>query len=234
MNDINDINDTQQLPPIQLLIASCATIEDQETRLGWLQGYCVLTFRPVGAGLQLDGEVCIGERYGENSAMIQDLADALDPDAVLAGYDLTDTIGRLGRLPIGAKDPDPSLNLLAKLKTMLEQRSPIDLALTEDSQTEVTLQALRHQLGFGEELDGSEEDFPPDFAFDTAGQDHGNPHQMAVDLANMAGDCLLALGNIYLADELRPQLLAAWQEWRDNFKPRLPLPQNGGEPIIIA
>ena len=46
-----------------------------------------------------------------------------------------------------ANDPQPALDLLAKLRAMLDGQSPIDLAIDDDSQTEMTLQLLRHQLG---------------------------------------------------------------------------------------
>lgn len=230
MND----NDNRPLPPIQLLITSCAITDCDSMRLAWLHGYCLLTYRPVGAGLHLDGEILIGERYGENLAMTQHLADALDPDAVLAGYDLTDMISRLGRLPIESNDPQPALDLLAKLRAMLDRQSPIDLAINDESQTAVTLQALRDQLGSDDELSDAAEGELFEFGMLAANQNGGSPHPLALDLAETAGACLLAIGKLYLADELQSELLAAWQQWRDNFQPPLLPPEIGGEPSLLA
>ena len=232
--NIND-NDNRSLPPIQLLITNCPTADDKSMRLGWLHGYCLLTYLPVGAGFQLDGKIHIGEPYGENLAMIQDLADALDPAAVLCGYDLTDTISRMGRLPIEANDPQPALDLLAKLRTMLDGQSPIDLAIDDNSQTEVTLQLLRHQLGNDEQAERAVDDL---FGIGLiADHDNSNPHHLAADLAETAGAYLLAVGELYLAEELRPNFSEAVEEWQRTVQPRLPPPSldhgYGGESIII-
>lgn len=226
MND----NDNRPLPAIQLLITSCAIADGDDMRSAWLHGYCLLTYRPVGASLHLDGEILIGEQYGENLAMTQHLADALDPDAVLAGYDLTDMISRLGRLPTESNDPQPALQVIAKLRAMLNRQSPIDLAINDASQTEVTLQALRAQLGRDDELSDTAESELFEFGTLAADQGGGRPHSLALDLAATAGACLLAIGKLYLAHDLQPELLAAWQQWRDNFKPPLMPQEIGGEP----
>lgn len=232
--DAND-NDNPTFPPIQLLIPICATVDDGGMRLAWLHGYSLVTFWPGGAGMQLAGQVRIAERYGENLGLIRDLADALDPDAVLAGYDLTDVIGKLGRLPIEANEPQPALDLLAKLKSMLEFHDPIDLAIDDNSQTEVTLQLLRHEFGNDDELYTAADDDLFEFGL-IADQDSTNPHRLAVDLVETAGAYLLAIGELYLSEEFRPALLEAVANWQSNVQPQLPLlvviDENGGEPIV--
>lgn len=225
---MNTVNDNHVLPPIQLLVTTCGTTENPGMRLAWLHGYCLLTYKPDGAGLRLDGEVRIGESFGENLAMIQALVDALDPTAVLAGFDLTSMISQLGRLPIEANDPAPSLELLAKLRSMLEHRSPIELALTEDSQTEVAVQAFCNRPGSVEDSTVAELGV---LTFGEVNSGHGNfdPHRTAVDLADTAGIYMIALGNLYWAAELQPQLDAAVRRWRENLAPHLPPSDAHGE-----
>ena len=219
---MNTSNDNQLLPPIQLLIAACAATNNPGMRLGWLHGYCLLTYTPVGPGLRVEGDVRVGEFFAENLALIQGLADALDPAAVLAGYDLTAMMSHLGRLPVEANDPAASLDLLAKLKSMLERQAPIELALTGDSQTEVAVQAVCNQLGSAEGFDELDLGGQLGFGVPISGFDHADPHRLAIDLADMAGACMLALGNLCLADELRPQLEAAMRKWRESLTPQLP------------
>ena len=226
---MNTSNDNQLLPPIQLLITACAATNNSGMRLGWLHGYCLLTYTPTGPGLRVEGDVRVGEFFSENLPVIQDLADALDPAAVLAGYDLTATISQLGRLPIEANDPAPALDLLAKLRSMLERQCPIELALTSDSQTEVAVQAVCNQLGSAEGLDDPELGSLLDFGKPISGYDHADPHRLAIDLADMAGACMLALGNLCLADELRPLLETAMQKWRENVTPHLPIRHADGD-----
>ena len=226
-------NDNRPLPPIQLLITNCATADDNGMRLGWLHGYCLLTYLPVGAGFQLKGEIRIGEPYGENLAMIRNLADCLDPAAVLAGYDLTETISRIGRLPIEANDPRPALDLLAKLRAMLDGHSPIDLAIDDNSQTEVTIQLLRQQLGNEDEAAPAVDDL---FEIGFVDHENGNAHHLAADLAETASTYLLALGKLYLAEEIRPDLIEAVEEWQRTVQTQLLPPsldqENGGETIF--
>jgi len=234
---MNDYNDNKHLPPIQLLVPACASTDAATDatglRLGWLHGYCLLTLRHVGADLTIDGEVRIGNRYGENTALTQHLADALEPGAVLAGCDLTSIIGQLGRLPIEANNPAPALHLLTKLRTMLEQQAPLDLALSEHSSDEVLLQALQHKLIVDDEpVDEFGE--PLDFGGTSASTGNGNPRRQATDLADTAGLYLLTVGSLYLDEEQQPQLLAAWQAWRESLQSQLQLPTDDGDPIVIA
>ena len=226
---MNTSNDNRVLPPIQLLITACATTNNPGMRLGWLHGFALLTCTPAGAGLHIDGEVRIGEFFGENLAMIQDLTDALDPNAVLAGYDLTSTMSQLGRLPTEANDPGPSLSLLTKLKLMLEHQSPIELALTDDSQTEVAVQAISNKFGSIERFNDAELGNLLAFGEAISGHENVDPHLMAIDLADTARAYMLALGNLYLPDELRPQLEAVLRRWRENLTPQFPMRNADGD-----
>lgn len=230
---MNAYNDNRNLPPIQVLVPACTATDVSGLRLGWLHGYCLLTLRHVGADLTIDGEVRIGDRFDENTSLIQALADALEPGAALAGCDLTAIIGKLGRLPIEANNPAPALDLLAKLKTMLEQETPLDLALSEHSRDEVLTQALRHGLIVNDEpVDEYGE--PLQFGGPDAGTGNGNPYRQAIDLADTGGVYLLAVSSLYLEEAQQPQLIAAWQAWRGSFQPLLDLPSNDGDPIVIV
>lgn len=228
-------NDNRPFPPIQLLVPTCPAVDAAGMNLSWLHGYCVMTLQPVGSGVRLSGELRVGERYGQNLSMIRDLAAALIPDAVLAGYDLTDSVSTLGRLPIEANDPQPALEVLAKLKSMLEAHDPIDLAIDDYSQTEVTLQHLRHQLGSDDPLNAEDDLFEigmPDDDISIL------PHRVAAALIEGAGAYLLAIGEMYLADELRPALSAAWGNWELSAQSQLLTltldQENGGDLIIIT
>lgn len=231
INNNND-NDNRPFPPIQLLIPECLTVDQDGSPLTWLHGYCLVTYSPVGAGLKLNGVVRIGERFAENLDMIRDLTEALDPDAVLAGYDLTASISLIGRLPIEANDPQPALDLLAKIKAMLEMHDPIDLSIDDNSQTQVTVQLLRNQ--FGDE-DGSIA-AADDELFEMgllALHDSSNPSHVAADLTEAAGAYMLALGELYIPDELGTDFRDAVELWERNVEPKLPAltvtGKNGGE-----
>lgn len=228
-------NDNRPLPPIQLLVPSCQTIDHAGSDLSWLHGYCLMTCRPSGASVQITGTLRIGERYGENLDLIRDLAAALDPAAVLAGYDLTDIVSRLGRLPTEANDLQPALDLLANLKSMLELHNPIDLAIDDDSQTTVLIQHLRARPGNGDETEAAIEDELWEASLTDGAS--VTPHRIAADLVDSARAGILAIGEMYLAEEIRPFLLAAWEDWERTVLPQLlPLAliqENGGEPISI-
>jgi len=230
---MNNYNDNDNLPPIQLLVPACAATDASGLRLGWLHGYCLLSLRYLGADLAVDGEVRIGDRYSQNAALTQTLADALEPGAVLAGNDLTSIVSKLGRLPIQATNPAPALDLLAKLKAMLEQETPLDLALNGHSRDEVLNQALQHGLIVNDEpVDEYGE--PLNFGGPDVGTGSGNPYRQAIDLADTAGVYLLAIGSLYLDEAQQPQLLAAWQAWRGSFQPQLHLSaDDGGQNVIF-
>ena len=182
---MNAYNDNHQLPPIQLLVPACTATDAGGVRLGWLHGYCSLILRHAGRDLTIEGEVRIGDRYGQNASLTQALADALEPGAVLAGSDLTAIIADLGRLPIEADDPAPAVSLLERLRAMLEEQTPLDLALNEHSREEVLSQAFQHDLlvnddpvdEYGELLN---------FGGPQIGTGNVNPHRQALELADTA------------------------------------------------
>jgi hypothetical protein len=202
---------------LQILIPACRTIDQPGTGYAWLNGYCVLSCRLRAHDVVLDGDVRIGEHLGENSDLITSLAHALDPTAVLAGMDLTSVVSRLGRLPIDATDPAPPLALLTKLRTMIEQHRPIDLAITPESRNAVLVEAEARNLGGG--LNGISYTVGGSFG---AGLDSGNPRLLAQVLADEASACLLAMSRITLTDLQRVKLEAAWKRWRESLAPHLP------------
>lgn len=218
---MTELNDNHDLPPIQILITACAAYGEPDPRCAWLHGYCLLTLRPGSGTVQVNGEVRTGERHGDDRPIIEALTAALDPDAVLAGLDLTDTLGRLGRLPTDAADQRPALALLAKLKTMLADCPPLDLTLTDTSQTAVALQVLQHELCFRERFDGDGHDAGIGIQL-FGNQDNRNPNQLVVELADTAGAVLLAVGDLYLDASLHALLLAAWEQWRSETHAEMP------------
>jgi hypothetical protein len=211
-----------ELPPIQLLIAACPITDQPGDRYAWLHGYCLLTIQPGPHNVDVTGEVRIGHRYAENADLVRHLADALDPGAVLAGYDLDDTISRLGRLPIDADQPATALALLAKLKAMIEAHPPLDVGCDEDSKIMVHNQSVAHDLEASENFDLFDETLAVGGVEIRSCHNRGNPKRLAVELADTAGACVLALGECYLPEELGPQLLAAWQRWRRSQTPVFP------------
>ena len=213
-------NDNCRLPAIQLLIPSCIIVDEGQTQLAWLDSYCLVTYSPGAANLKLDGVVRIGERFAENLEMIRDLTDALDPQAQLAGYDLTSVIGQLGRLPIEANDPQPALDLLAKIKAMLDMCDPIDLAIDVNSQTEVTVQLSRNHLG--EDNTRAVPDLELGEIGLLANPDYSNPYSIAADLTELASAYMLAIGQLYIPEELLPAFRDAVEGWERNVKPQLP------------
>jgi hypothetical protein len=227
---MNATNDNQLHAPIQVLVPTCATTDAKGMRLGWLHSYCLLSLRPAGGTLTIDGEVRIGDRYRENHQLTQDLADALEPHAALAGNDLTAIIDQLSRLPIEATDQTPALNLLAKLKAMLLRQTPFDLALSEHSRDEIAVQAGRHGFIIA---DGPVDEHGKAKFGAQADIGSGHPNRQAIDLADTAGLYLLAIGSVYLAANLQPKLFAAWQKWRRTFTAQLPLQEDDGVAIVI-
>lgn len=225
--NIND-NDNRPFPPIQLLIPECLTVDQDDSPLTWLHGFCLVTYSPLGVGLKLNGVIRIGERFAENLDMIRDLTEALDPEAVLAGYDLTAAISSIGRLPIEANDPQPALDLLARIKAMLEMHDPIDLSIDDSSQTQVTVQLLRNQFNDEEGKIAAADDEL--FEMGLLGlHDSSNPSHVAADLTEAAGAYLLAIGQLYIPDELGPDFRAAVERWERDVQPQLPPRQADGE-----
>jgi hypothetical protein len=219
---MTESNNNDQPLPIQLLITACPTTCEQEHGYAWLHGYCLLSYQEVNGAVHLNGQVRIGNRYTEDPAVLSDLAQALNPRARLAGLDLTDTISRVSRLAIDAENQQPALTLLLRLKAMLEEVPPIELALNEEGLTELVAQIRLRELGTCDVLEGRAE-----LKLVARGltllnnRDNGNPHRLAVELADTAGACILSAGELYLAENLRPKLSAAWQHWRRTLKPKL-------------
>lgn len=228
-------NDNRSVPPVQLLIPLCETANDTGVSLAWLHAYCVVTIRPVGGVLQLNGRISLGQRYGENLELVRNLAAALNSGAVLAGHDLTDVISKLGRLSIDANDAKPALRLLAMLKCMLCCHDPINLAIDIDSQTQVAVQQLQLHPG----MDQATKNAIDAGWFETGlGEVSVRPYRIASDLVERARACIGAIAEIYLAGEQKPVLRAAWEKWEHSIQPQIAalsvLHEIGGEPITIA
>jgi hypothetical protein len=218
-------DDNSQLPTIQLLITSCPKVADSNTRYAWLHGYCLLTYSQVGDSVHLDGQLRIGQPYVDDGSFIAGLTQALDPGACLAGLDLHDLVSCLSGLPIGARDQKPALALLLRLRRMLHAQAPIDLALGQDHTTAVASRALElascYDAPVGDDRGGQ----PAGGAPLSSNFDNGNPNQLAQDLAEAASIAILALGDFYVPDELRPQLEAKWRAWRHSLAPSVPMPK---------
>ena len=222
-------------PPIQLLVPLCRTVAVTDGDMIWLQGYCLVTIR-IGDGPQLDATIGLGQPYGANPALIRGLAFALHSGAVLAGYDCHDLIGKLGRLPIEVNDPKPAIHLLSKLKCMLGFRNPIDLAIDDNSQTEVAIQRLRLPPGMDQETREALEDelFKSGFSDETSVR----PHRLAADLIDSARAYVGAIPARYFTDEMQSAVVAAWDDWELSVQPQIAAlalrHEIGGEPIRIT
>lgn len=195
---------TADLPPIQLLIAHVLSAEHDGDKHAWLHAFCLLTITPLADSVKLTGEVRLGHRYAENWELVQHLADALDPTAVLAGYDLDTAINRLGRLPIDARKPASALALLNKLEAMIDNQCCLDVGCTDDMRIMVHNSAIAHGLELHAELNQC------------------SLEQLAIALSDKAGACVLALGECYIPEDLQPQLIAAWRHWHRNQMPVFP------------
>lgn len=137
---MNALNTGRSDRRLHVLIPACHSIDKGEHRYAWLNGYCALRCRVYDGDVHIRGEVLIGQHIADNSGLISRLADALDPLAILVGMDLTAMISKFGRIPIDADDQAPALALLAKLRMMLEENTPIDLTLPDDA----ALDSLNH------------------------------------------------------------------------------------------
>lgn len=212
---------TAQRPAVQLLITACPQIGDVENGYSWLHGYCLLTCSQLGGAVRLDGQLRIGQPYCENYDLIAELTDALDPRAVLGGLDLHDMVSSLSRLPIGTQDQGPALALLAKLQAMLCAHRPIDLALDRDHESLLVMEVLEHKLSCSEGPACGDGFRIYDGVIVRGDLDNGNPHRLVQNLVDTASAAMLALGDLYLPDELQPKLLAEWRAWRHSLAPAI-------------
>ena len=228
-------DDNHTHTPLQLLIPLCQTVDDIGTQLVWLNAYCLLTLFQAGGRFKLKGSIILGERYGENPDLIRELAAGLSAEAVLCGFDLTSMVGRLGRLPIEANDQKPALGLLAALKCMLIDHDPIDLAISDESQTAVALQLLRSSQGLDEATKVAiEED-----CFEACLSDEVSvtPFGLASYLVESARAYIGALAEIYFPQKEK-QIIAAWADWERYIQRQMAalsfVPEIGGDPIRIS
>jgi len=216
-------NDNKPQPPIQVLVTSCAAI-DQPHRCAWLHGFALLTLQPSGADVTVTGKVAVGERYGDDRPVIEALVTALDPAAVLACNDLTEQVARLGTLPLGAQEQAPSLALLETLQAMIEHHVVLDLSVCDDGPLMLAIKAVEHGL-----IMHDEEDEGIDIRL-VGLPDNLNPAHLAAELADTAGAIALAVGEVFLEIELRQPLLETWRRWRSQLRPRVFLePDDPGE-----
>jgi len=205
----NRPHSSQEQQLIQLLIPACRIMTQPGADYAWLDGYCLLSCSVEPDRIMLDGEVRIGDYLPENASLITSLADALIRVAVLAGFDLTGMLSSLTRLPIDAVDQAPALELLSKLKAMLEAQTPMDLGVTSDTRNAVEAERLAINLAVGEDriTCGPGEGWG-------ARLDSGNPTLLAEMLADEASACLLAMGQLILTQVQQTQLDIAWRNWR--------------------
>lgn len=207
-------NDNKTPPAIQVLAVACASIGEPELHCAWLHGFALLTLQPTHDNVHVSGLVMTGEQYVDDGVLTTALADALNPDALLAGIDLTGMISRLGRLPIEVVDQGPSLALLGKLEAMLDKHDPIELTISMESQVALAVKVFNHRLLFREE---------PGKQVNRIGlqlfgcPDNFNANYLAAELADTAGAAALAIGDLYLETAHHQPLLQAWQRWREDL-----------------
>lgn len=211
----NGISIKEQGRHIQLLVPACRSVNQTDINYAWLHGYCLINCH-INADIVVGGEVRIGDPHADNVELIGHLAASLDPTAVLAGNDLTNMLGRIGRLPIDAIDPAPALALLGKLQSMLDGQAPIDLAITPQSRNAVAAEASSKNFGRGEDRITYEVGQSPANTVDS-----GNPRLLAEWLADEASACLLALGRLTLTEAQMMRLDIAWEMWRQRLVPVL-------------
>jgi hypothetical protein len=210
-------NDYKTLPPIQVLAVACASIGEPQLHCAWLHGFALLTLQPTDDDVHVSGMVMTGEQYVDDGVLTTALAEALNPDAILAGIDLTGMMSRLGRLPIEVVDQAPSLALLGKLEAMLENHEPIDLTISMETQVALAVKVYNHRLLFREE---------PGKQVNRIGlqlfgcPDNFNTNYLAAELTDTAGATALAIGDVYLEAAHRQPLLNAWQRWREDLHGR--------------
>lgn len=199
---------------IQVLVVACPTISEHNVRTAWLHGYALLTIAFTHNDVQLTGKVSIGERYSDDNGLIASLEAALDPEAVLAGIDLTDIIGRLGCLPIGVSDQKPALALLEKIQEMLANHAPLDLTLDRKATELLALNVNLHDLLYRPAGAGDAEGVTPGEAGSL------NPDHLVAELADAAGAAALTLADLYCDARYEPALVDAWTSWRQQLQAR--------------
>lgn len=228
-------NDNHDHTPIQLLIPLCQSVEDAGSELVWLNAYCLLNLRQVGGSFNLTGAISLGQRYGENLHLAEELAAGLSAVSAICGYDLTSIVGRLGRLPIEATDQKPTLRILAGLKSMLIDHDPIDLGISDESRTAVDLHLLRSSEGQDEatKVQIEEECFEACLSDEVS----VTPFGLASYLVESARAYIGALAEIYFPQKEK-QIIAAWADWERSIQRQMAalslVPEIGGDPIRIS
>ena len=206
---------TPPQPAIQLLIIACSTFGPPPERCAWLHGFCLLTLRSGSSPILAQARVATGERYCDDYPLIKELTKLLDPNATLAGLDLTSMMGKLGRLPIDATDQGPALELLNRVETMIAASPPIDLALSTETRGYVARHAHQQHLGIAERIgDGTGSAL-------FGAMDNANPAALALMMAETADACALAVAEKNWGE---PQMAALLQErlrWREKLLSRL-------------
>lgn len=206
---------TPPQPAVQLLITACSAFGPPSERCAWLHGFCLLTLRPGGLPMLARAKVATGERYRDDRPLIEELTRLLDPEAILAGLDLTSMMSRLGRLPIDASDQSPALALLERLESMIGNEPPIDLALSAEARELVARHADQQQLGIAEHLgDGG-----VGVLFGV--MDNGNPAALTLMMAETADACALALAEMKWGQPQLAALLLERMRWREKLLRRL-------------
>lgn len=208
-----NINDKQLSRPAMQVLITAASGFDTAPNCYWLHGFCLLTCRRSAEGVSVTGKLMTGERFADDAPLIRALSRELDDQAVLVGLDLTDMVGRLGRLPTDAEDQKPALALLARLRAMLVANDPIDLALTDLSRSWLVASARENGLHLAEPWEGGEQSL---CAPSGVGIDDLNPTRLATDLVNTAGACLLAAAELRHRDN-HTSVAAAWRRWRSDL-----------------
>lgn len=206
---------TPPQPGIQLLIIAASAFGAPAERCAWLHGFCLLTLRPDRSPILAGAKVATGERYCDDGPLIGELTRLLDPNAILAGPDLTSMLSKLGRLAIDAADQRPALKLLAKLETMIEANPPIDLAVSAEARGHVARHARDQQLGIAERISVGN----GDALFEIL--DNGNPAALSLMMAETAEACALALAEMKWGQPQMAALLHERMKWREKFLSRL-------------
>ena len=206
---------TPPQPPIQLLIIACSAFGSPPGRCAWLHGFCLLTLRPGRLPILAQARVATGEHHCDDRPLIKELTRLLDPNATLAGLDLTSMLGKLGRLPIDATDQSPALELLDRLETMIAASPPIDLALSAETRGHVARHAHQQQLGIAERIgDGS-----GSALFGV--MENANPAALSLMMAETADACALALAEKKWGQPQMAALLHEVLRWREKLQSRL-------------